>query len=152
MDIEKVNAMIANLVSKREWLQNDINKKREDILRVQEDVAGLQEKVQEIDKNIAEIKLRADKDKEREQSQNEPMVKKPIDKNSNPLGVEEEADAATNTGSLDASSVSSGGNFGGWRHYSKMGEVSKRSRPKKKKKKKIVEFVDSFFELIENGE
>ena len=157
MDIEKVNAMIASLISKRQSIQDDINKERQAILGIQENIASMEEDIQGIDEDIAQIKLRAEKQKEKEQAKKDAMEKKAPE----PLEVEEEVaggDAATTTGSLSAASVSHGGDFGGWRHYSKMGEVQKRSTPKKKKKKKkakkrrVVEFVDSVFESIENGE
>ena len=50
------------------------------------------------------------------------------------------SDAGTTTATLDASSETKGGDYGGWRHYKKIGDVATRKSGKKKKKKKKNEF------------
>lgn len=136
MDSEKTNKLVANLVGKKLQLQDQINKKRETIVREQESVAELQEKLQNIDLKISDIKLRAEKEAENKSPKN-------------PLDVEE-SDAATTTAALDGASQSIGGDFGGWRHYSKIGDTQTRKR--KSKKKKIDEFMDSYFDESIEGE
>jgi len=144
MDTEKINNMIANLVSKKQQLQRQISKRREIILKEQNTIADLQEQVDDIDSNISNIRVRAEK-----QNNVKPMQKP---NNNNPMDVEE-SDAAISTGAMDAASPGIGGATGGWRHYSKMGEVLKLPIPsderKKKKKIKIEEFMNSFLESIE---
>ena len=145
MDTEKTNNLIANLASKRQQLQDQMSKKREVVLKLQNDIAGLEEKSQQIETNISNIKLRAEKQaamRDRAKSIN----------SDKPKIIDVEEDAAITTAAMDASSISTGGDFGGWRHYSKVGEVVKRTTTKKKKKKRIVEFMESFWDSIENGE
>lgn len=152
MDTEKTNAMIMNLASKRQALQQEIRKRREKILDLQEDVAGIEEKVQEIDANIAKIKVRASREEEKNKDARDAND---IEDGDTPLEVEEDApmagDGAISTAALSAASTSTGGDFGGWRHYSKVGDTQKRSTSdkKKKKKKKFYEYMDSYWDLIE---
>jgi len=139
---------ILSLAKKRESLQDQMNRKKSRIAAIQDNVDNYDEQIQHIDKQIATLKFRdaqAEADKKNEPS-------KADDKN--PMEVEEEADAATTTGSLDASSQSSGGDYGGWRHYAKVGSTLKRNEPKKKKKKKnIYKFMDHVWDdSIGDGE
>jgi len=145
MDSEKTNNMIANLASKKQQLQDQISKKREIVLKFQNDIADLEEKSQQIENNISNIKLRAEK----EASMND--RKKSIN-NDKPKITDVEEDAAITTGAMDVASISTGGDFGGWRHYSKVGDTVKRTPTKKKKIRKIVEFMESVFDSIENGD
>ena len=135
---DNTNIMITNLAKKGQQLQLQINKKKEAIRSQQEKIGRLEEQVQDIHADIAKLKLRDAKEAEK---------KKPTD---NPMDVEE-SDAAITTGAMDGASQSTGGDYGGWRHYSKMGDVLRRSTPSKKKKK-IDEFMDSFGESVEDGE
>jgi len=136
---DNTNIMITNLAKKGQQLQLQINKKKEAIRSQQEKIGRLEEQVQDIHADIAKLKLRDAKEAEK---------KKPTD---NPMDVEE-SDAAITTGALDGASQSSGGaGQSGWRYYSKIGDVLRRSTPSKKKKK-IDEFMDSFGESVEDGE
>lgn len=130
----QTNMKIAGLVNRRQQFQDQINTRKEDITELQEQIDKFEEQVQVIDQNIARMKVRAEKEVEDEQPLDAPV---------------EESDAATTTGSLDASSQSSGGDYGGWRHYSKVGEVQRRAKPecdtkkkKKCKKKNVYDFMD----------
>jgi len=140
---------ILNLAKKRENLQDQVNKKKSLIANIQDKIGGYEEQIQQIDKQIATIKYR--------DAQQDAQLAKEKEKNSdNPMEVEEEADAAITTGALDASSQSVGGDYGGWRHYSKIGDTSTRKTPKvkkAKKKKNIYKFMEHVWdETIDNGE
>ena len=142
---------ILGLAKKRESIQDQINRKKSQIADIQKGIDKYDEQLQYIDKQIANIKYK--------DAKNDVDNKKNAkgDPNTNPMEVEEEADAATTTGSLDAASQSSGGDYGGWRHYSKVGQTLKRNEPKKakkmKKKKNIYNYMDHVWDdSIDDGE
>ncbi len=121
---------IANFVTRKNMMQDRMRKNQEKIDAIQEDNDKLQEDIDKIDITIDKINVRAERDAEN-------------DRVDEPLGqeVEEDADAATTTASLDAASTSTGGDFGGWRFYNKLSDTLKR----RKKKKKVYEYMDHVF-------
>lgn len=128
---------IINLTRQRENLQDNVNTRKDEIRKIQDEIDKYNEDIEEIDKRISRLKVQsAEKYKN---IKNEP--------------VEEEADAAITTGALDASSQSSGGDYGGWRYYSRIGDTEKRPKMKKvKKKKNIYNYMEHVWDNSIDGE
>lgn len=126
---------IANLISRQQRFQDQIGRKEEAIANLNDDVTKLRDEVHKLETAINVIRAKeAKRDAEEAEKETE---------------MEEEADAATTTASLDAASTSSGGNFGGWRHYDKIGDTKTRCK-KDKKKKKCYDFLNRIWN--NNGE
>ena len=127
--MSNIESQILNLMKKKEYLMDDNTNKREQIVSLQDKINNNNEDIQEIDKDIESIKYNSAQDR----IDDNDIDKKPL------ADVEEDADAAITTGALDASSVSNGGDYGGWKHYSKIGDTKKRD------KKNIYKFMDEFW-------
>ena len=127
MDLRTSEAMqIASLSVKKKSLIETIGKKQEQIASIEEVIMRLQEQVTDIDEDITKINIRAAKEAENNAEADAPEeVQEEVEE-------VEESDAATTTGSLDASSSSSGGPSGwkgsGWKFYDKVGPIQKRKR------------------------
>ena len=142
MDSRQVDMKVANLASKRKALYDQMNIRKEKMADLQEQVAKFEEQIQLIDQNIAKIKVRAEKEAGQEADSNQP-------------DEVEESDGAITTGGLDASSQSTGGDYGGWRHYKKVGDTKTRKKTCKKKKckkKNVYDFVDHVWDSNGDGE
>jgi len=150
MGDRKTNMMIANLASRKESLQTQVNKKKEDISKIEEDISKLNEQIDKINTDISKIQMRAEKE-----SGNEPdeLADTTVQGDESQSLETEEADAATTIGSLDASSS---GDFGGWRHYGKIGDTASRFSGKRKKKKnkreKILSYINKVFDPDTNND
>ena len=149
--------MVINLVQKKKNLQDQIGKKKEKITSIQDEVNNLEKQIQDVEEKVSKLKYRAAKEEVRDQQDSQ---KREMEFEEAPAGAPVAGDGAISTAALDASSTSAGNKYGGWRHYSKIGEEPLRRKfkndtedSKKKKKKKITEFVDYFFgSQIEEGE
>ena len=125
-DSRQIEIEVSNLLSKKQDIQGKIRQYKEQLNSIKEKIYDLEEVSQDIDHDIAEIRIRAEKESDRDDTKEDPN-------NRNPLAEEGEGgpsvgDGATSTASLDGASQSTGGDYGGWRHYSKIGQVLKRPR------------------------
>jgi len=124
MDDKIVRNQISNLYNRKEQIDNNISRQRDQMARYQETLDRLTKQSNSLDAQINNLKSKL--------SDVEDVV-------------EEDADASITTGSLDASSDGNGA-VPSWRFYSKVGEIQRRSPTKKKKKKKRVyeSYIESF--------
>ena len=141
MGDRRTNMMLANLASRKQNIQDQVDKKQEDIDKIQDDIDNLNDQIKKIDDDINKLRIKAGLDKE---SNTEDEFNTTDDQTDMET---EEADAAITIGSLDAASD---GDYGGWKHYGKIGDTASRFSGKRKKKKnkrdKILSYINKAFD------
>jgi len=141
---DNTETKILNMLKKKSSLQDQIKRYNDQLEGIQSKIDSYNEQIDDIESNIAHLRYNAAKKQEKQKDTIENS-----DKNS--IEVEEEADAAITTGALDAASQSTGGDFGGWRHYSKIGDTQTRYTSRKEKKKNIYNYMDHLWDKDSNN-
>jgi len=148
MSDEQTNRQLMSLSSKKQSLFDKRTKLRDQISKLRDSANEIEEQIQKIERDMDRLKFKQSKEKDISHNDNQ---QDKLD-TSDSLDVDEDApvgDGAISTGALDASSVSHGGDYGGWRFYDKVGSTSQREKKKKSKKAKqtnVDNYVSHYFD------